>query len=223
MSLRALAAVFWPGITASIETARSSCRTCHRNAPSQAKLPPVEPKLPEAPFQKICGDFFKLGGYYYLVVVDRLSGWPEVVKIKPGTTSSGAKGLCQALRRIFATFGVPEELSSDGGPEFVALESKDFYRRWRIEHRLSSAYFPQSNGRAELAVKSVKRLLEDNVGLNGDLNTDKVVCALLQYRNTPDRDCQLSPAQILFGRTLRDGLPQLKKSTLVFDNENICG
>ena len=223
MSSRALAAVFWPGITASIETARSSCRTCHRNAPSQAKLPPVEPKLPEAPFQKICGDFFKLGGYYYLVVVDRLSGWPEVVKIKPGTTSSGAKGLCQALRRIFATFGVPEELSIDRGPEFVALESKDFYRRWCIEHRLSSAYFPQSNGRAELAVKLVKRLLEDNVGLNGDLNTDKVVCALLQYRNTPDRDCQLSPAQILFGRTLRDGLPQLKKSTMVFDNENICG
>jgi hypothetical protein len=223
MSSRALAAVFWPGITASIETARSSCRTCHRNAPSQAKLPPVEPKLPEAPFEKICGDFFKLGGYYYLVVVDRLSGWPEVVKIKPGTASSGAKGLCQALRRIFATFGVPEELSSDGGPEFVALESKDFYRRWRIVHRLSSAYFPQSNGRAELAVKSVKRLLEDNVGLNGELNTDKVVCALLQYRNTPDRDCQLSPAQILFGRTLRDGLPQLKKSTMIFDNDKICG
>ena len=221
MSSRALATVFWPGITASIEMARSGCRTCHRNAPSQAKLPPNEPELPKAPFEKVCGDFFKLGGYYYLVVVDRLSGWPEVVQVKSGTVSSGAKGLCQALRRIFATFGVPEEIGSDGGPEFVAVESKDFYHRWGIKHRLSSAYFPQSNGRAELAVKSIKRLLEDNVGPNGELNTDKVVCALLQQRNTPDRDCQLSPAQVLFGRPLRDGIPQLQKSTMIFDNDQI--
>ena len=40
MTSRALATVFWPGITASIEKARNNCRTCHRNAPSQAKLPP---------------------------------------------------------------------------------------------------------------------------------------------------------------------------------------
>ena len=132
--------------------------------------------------------------------MDRLSGWSEVVKIKPGSGSGGAKGLCSALRRVFVTFGVPDEISTDGGLEFTAQETKDFYARWGIVHRLSSAYFPQSNGRAELAVKSTKRLLEDNVGPNGELDSDKVVCALLQHRNTPDRECRLSAAQILFGR-----------------------
>jgi len=221
MTSRALHAVFWPGITVAIEKARSSCRTCHRNAPSQAKLPPVEPKIPKVPFEMICSDFFKLQGNYYLVVADRLTGWPEVIQVKAGSGSSGAKGLCQALRQVFATFGVPEEISSDGGPEFTAQESKDFYHRWGIRHRLSSAYFPQSNGRAELAVKATKRLLEDNIGPNGELDTDRVVCALLQQRNTPDRDCSLSPAQILFGRRLRDGLPQLNKSDMIFDNDQI--
>ena len=52
--------------------------------------------------------------------------------------SSGAKGLCEALRRIFATFGVPEEISSDGGPEFVAMETMDFLTRWGIRHRLAT-------------------------------------------------------------------------------------
>ena len=222
MTSRALSTVFWPGITAAIENARDRCQTCNRNSPSQARLPPKEPDLPKAPFEKICADFFKLAGHFYLVMVDRLSGWPEVLKVKQNTGSSGAKSLCQALRRLFATFGVPEEISTDGGPEFVALESKDFYRRWGVEHRLSSAYHSQSNGRAEVAVKSIKRLLEDNVGPSGDLNTDKVVCALLQYRNTPDRDCHLSPAQILFGRSLRDGVPQLRKSMMTFDNKDIC-
>ena len=56
--------------------------------------------------------------------------------------------------------------------EFIAHETKDFLKRWGISHRLSSAYHAQSNRRAEVAVKSVKRFLEDNVGSNGDLNTD---------------------------------------------------
>ena len=221
MTSRAVSTVFWPGITANIENARNSCRTCHKNAPSQQKLPPVEPKIPKVPFEMICSDYFKLGGSCYLVIVDRLSGWSEVIQVKAGGSMSGAKGLCQALRQVFATFGVPEEISSDGGPEFTARESKDFYRRWGIRHRLSSAYFPQSNGRAELAVKSTKRLLEDNVGPNGELNTDKVLCALLQQRNTPDRDCLLSPADILFGRQLRDGLPQLDKSKIIHKNPQL--
>ena len=111
---------------------------------------------------------------------------------------------------MFATFGVPEEISSDGGPEFVARESVDFFNRWGVKHRLSSAYFPQSNGRAEVAVKVMKRLLEDNISIDGSLNNDNIVSALLQQRNTSDRTCKLSPAEILFGKTLRDTMPQLK-------------
>ena len=90
------------------------------------------------------------------------------------------RAMCEALRRVFQTFGVPEEISSDGGPKFVSNEAKEFYIRWGVDHRLSSAYFPQSNGRAEVAVKLTKRLLEENVGINGNLNTDKGVYALLQ-------------------------------------------
>ena len=62
---------------------------------------------------------------------------------------------------------IRDRISSDGGPEFVSAEIRDFYKRWGVYHRLSSAYFPQSNGRAEVAVKLTKRLLEDNVGVNG--------------------------------------------------------
>ena len=107
---------------------------------------------------------------------------------------------------MFSTFGVPDELSSDGGPEFVAGTTKDFLKRWKVNHRISSAYHPQSNGRAEVAVKTAKRLLRANVGQNGSLDNDKLLRALLQLRNTPDPDCNLSPAQIIFGRPIRDSL-----------------
>ena len=151
-------------------------------------------------------------------MADRLSGLTEQVRIKVGTNEAGASGLCRALRKLFATFGVPAEVSSDGGPEFIAKETTDFFNRWGIRHRRSSVSFPSSNGRAELAVKYTKRLLMNNVGANGELNTDRMLRALLTQRNTPDQDCRLSPAQILFGRTLRDSLPYISKDVEAFSN-----
>ena len=166
----------------------------------------------------IFSDYFKLHGKYYLIIGDRLSGWTEVLQVHHGGETSGSKGLCLALRRVFATFGVPREISSDGGPEYTAAQTSDFLDRWGSRHRLSSAYHPQSNGRAEVAVRATKRLLEKNIGPDGNLNSDEVVRALLQVRNTPDRDCKLSPAEILFGRRLRDATPQLDKNLMMFVN-----
>ena len=97
--------------------------------------------------------------------------------------------------------------------------TQDFFLRWEIKHRLSSAYNPQSNGRAELAVKSTKRLLEDNIGADGELHTDKFLQAMLIKRNTPDPVTKLSPAEIIFGRKLRDSLPRINKKENIFFNE----
>ena len=74
------------------------------------------------------------------------------------------------IKRFCGTFGVPVEFSNDGGPEFKAAETQDFFKRWGIKCRMSSAYLPESNGRAELAVKSMKRLLGNCTGLDGSLD-----------------------------------------------------
>ena len=221
MNERAKASVYWPGISSDIQKARDMCSSCNRIAPSQAKTPPMEPHIPTTPFEAIAADFFHYMGYYYFVAADRLSGWTEQQRIKVGSQEAGSQGLCKALRKLFVTFGVPVEISSDGGPEFVAQETKDFFLRWGIRHRLSSVSLPSSNGRAELAVKSTKRLLMDNVSPNGELDNDKMVRALLTQRNTPDPGCRMSPAQILFDRPLRDSLPYLEKDIMTFKNPRV--
>ena len=204
MQLRAQSIVFWPGMTEAIQATRSGCRECNRNAPSQATIPSEPAVPPSTPFEQIFADFFDFGGSHYLVAGDRLSGWSEIFSTPTGSSWSGARGVIACLRSLFSTFGVPEELATDGGPEFTADKTKEFLHRWGVKHRLSSAYHPQSNGRAEVAVKSTKRLMRSNVGPTGTLNTDKLLRALLQMRNTPDPDCNLSPAQILYGRPIRD-------------------
>ena len=47
------------------------------------------------------------------------------------------------------------------------------------------------------------------MGIKGSLNTDKFMRAVMQYRNTPIPDLRLSPAQIVFGRQIRDFIPVL--------------
>ena len=58
-------------------------------------------------------------------------------------------------------------------------------------------------------MKVGKRLLRDNTGPGGSLDTNKFMRAIMQFRNTPMQDCRRSPAQMVFGRTLRDFLPAM--------------
>ena len=74
----------------------------------------------------------------------------------------------------------------------------------------------ESNGRAELAFKATKRLLNGNVGSNEVLNTDELLRAMLTLRNTPDPDCRLSAVQILFGRNFQ-GFSSATKSIKIAD------
>ena len=204
MTARAETSVFWPGITSAIQRLRSTCPDCERNAPSQPSAPPFPPVLPRYPFQCICGDYFHHKGSYYLIIVDRYSNWLIVER-----GQEGSKGLIICLRRTFATFGIPDECSSDGGPEFIANQTQLFLRDWGIHHRKASVAFPHSNCRAEIGVKSAKRLIMSNTGPKGNLDTDPFQRAVLQHRNMPDPVTKVSPAMCVFGRPVKDFIPIL--------------
>ena len=133
-------------------------------------------------------DFFHYKGVNYLVTVDRYSTWPIVER-----TSGGTPGLINSLSRTFITYGIPDELSSDGGPEFTATATREFLTHWDVHHRLSFVAFPHSNCRAEVGVKTVKRLITDNTGPNGEWGMDAFQYTIL-----------ISPAMCVFGRPIKD-------------------
>ena len=76
-------------------------------------------------------------------------------------------------------------------------------------------------GRAEVALKTTKRLLEENIGTDGNLQKDSLAHALLQLTKSSDKDCILSPAEVLFGRTFKDAMPKLDKSKMIFENPQV--
>ena len=208
MGLRANQSVYWPGLWDDLDHTRNSCRTGVKIAPSQANLPPIDPITPEYPFQHICADFFELDGHCYGVFVDRFTGWPGLFTGKSG------EDVTDFLARVSEKYGCPMTCTTDGGSNFVAENVKKFMKAYGIEHRVSSVANPHANCRAELAVKTVKRMLRDNVGVSGKLDQSKVSRALMQLRNTPDRDTGLSPAVALMGRQLRDFLPIPKQNLM---------
>ena len=204
MFSRAAASLYWPNYREDINKYQSDCRTCRRISPSNPSLPPTtEPDLPSYPFESVVADFFSLQGKNYLAMADRYSNWLALLKL----TTDSSTHLIQALREYSTYFGIPRKLSSDGASIFTSTETDTFCKRWGITQRISSSYYPQSNKRAEIAVKSCKRMVRDNLKPDGSLDGDKFARALLVHRNTPDPATGVSPAQIVFGRQIRDHLP----------------
>ena len=83
----------------------------------------------------------------------------------------------KALRTLFASYGLSEEVVSDNGPQFTSSVFKSFLKNNGVKQTLSPPYHPASNRAAERSVQILKRSLERQVlHSKGLLSTD---------RNTP--------------------------------------
>ena len=150
---RARLTLYWPNIDQDIEDYVNGCRHCQDHLPSQAKEPLVLKRPPLRPFQQIAVDFASHAGHNFLIIVDCKTDWPDVIDVGKDMT---ATKLSLSLRDQFCRTAVPDLIWSDGGPQFTSTHLSSFLRDWGISHETSSPHYPQSNGKAEAAVKSMK-------------------------------------------------------------------
>ena len=198
--------VFWPGMTAQIKDKVKSCSVCNsfRNQQQKETLHPHE--IPDLPWQIVGTDIFQFQGQQYLLVTDFYSKYFEVELLRQSTASC----VINNLKKIFARFGIPEKVVSDNGSQYSntrnvfgdSHEFRKFSKDWGFRHITSSPEYPQSNGAAERAVQTAKRIFRKSAADNKDPFE-----GLLKYRNTPFEDIGSSPAQLLMGRRTRIMIP----------------
>ena len=114
------------------------------------KEPSIQHDIGETPWSKI-GALCELHGRMLLVVTDYYSNFIWVKRLNSTTTTAVSKQLME----LFSVHGIPKIIMTDNAAQFSSFEFKSFTSEIDIEHITSSPHYPQSNGKAENAVKTV--------------------------------------------------------------------
>ena len=101
----------------------------------------------------------------------------------------------RSWKKNFARFGIPNALKTDNGPQFASTKVSVFAKTWIFEHKTSSSTYAQSNGKAENAVQTVKRLFK-KCKTSGDQNSKHFLTSAVHQWKTllPVADYLLQPS-----------------------------
>ncbi|RDX73506.1 Retrovirus-related Pol polyprotein from transposon 17.6, partial [Mucuna pruriens] len=97
-------------------------------------------------------------GYsYILLAIDYVSRWVEVI----ATKTNDVKVVVDFLKsNIFCRFGTPKALISDQGIHFCNRVMSSLLHKYRVVHRIATAYHPQTNNQAEVFNNEIKKTLQ---------------------------------------------------------------
>ncbi|GFO05452.1 Pol polyprotein [Plakobranchus ocellatus] len=85
-------------------------------------------------------------------MVDAATRWPETVPLKCICT----REIAEALFGIFSRLGIPKQVLSDNGKQFVSNAMS--MMGVGVERMTSTPYHPQSNGMVDRLNRSLKRM-----------------------------------------------------------------
>ena len=163
----------------------SQCEIRLTYAPHQQKEPLLSHEVPDRPWVKIAADLLQFENKDYLVTIDYYSNFFKVDRMY----STTSEAIIKKLKAHMARYGVPDEIVSDNGPQFAAEEFQVFAQSYGFNHTCTSPHYPQSNGKAESAVKQAKKILRMPRASGNDF-----YLAVLNVRNTPQERHNMSPA-----------------------------
>ena len=195
---RAKDVVFWPAMSKDIQEAVEKCEVCAEFQNNSSKQPMQSHEIPGRPWSRVSSDLFTLNSRDYIVLADSYSDFIEVGELRSTISSD----VILFLKQQFSRHGIPDVLVTDNGPQFSSSEFTTFSSTWEFKHVTSSPTHAKSNGKAESAVKVVKKVFKKAHRDNKDS-----WLALLDQRNTPTQGVGSSPAQRLMSRRTRTLLP----------------
>ena len=104
-------------------------------------------------------------------------------------------------KNIFARFGTPRAIISDGGSHFCNKQFDSLLSKYGVMHRVATPYHPQTSGQVEVSNRELKRILEKTVNSSRKDWSSKLDDALWTYRSAFKTPIGMSPYQLVYGKS----------------------
>ena len=153
---------YWPTLFRDVADYCHRCPECQKtDTKGQQRLPLVPLPIMKEPFERIAMDIVgplprsRKGNRYILVICDYATRFPEAIPLR----SIDAEKVAEELVAFFSKFGIPREILSDQGANFMSQLLKEVYRLLHVHPIRTSPYHPQTDGLVERFNKTLKAML----------------------------------------------------------------
>ncbi|CAB0041815.1 unnamed protein product [Trichogramma brassicae] len=193
---------FWPSMSKDIVRWAKQCVPCqqskvHRH--NRAELGNFV--TPDGRFDHVHIDIVKMplhqGFQNCLTMIDRYTRWPQAIPIGDMSAQTVAKAFFHGW---ISFLGTPLTITTDQGAQFEGKLLAQLCKLVGAKHVHTSPYHPQANSMVERMHRTLKAALKCSPETPWTLALPGV---LLGLRTTFKEDLQASPAEMVFGTSLR--------------------
>ncbi|XP_033140595.1 uncharacterized protein LOC108870435 [Brassica rapa] len=191
---------YWPTMIGDCEKFARKCEKCQRHAPTIRQPAKVLSSITSPyPFMRWAMDIvgpLHNSKRFLLVLTDFFSKWVEAdsyASIKDVQVESFV------WKNIICRDGVPYEIVSDNGSQFISTRFEAFCEKWKIRLNKSTPRYPQCNGQAETINKTILDGLKKPLEAKKRRWADELEEVLWSHRTTRRRATGETPFALVYG------------------------
>ena len=206
---------YWPTLHRDVADFCRGCGECQKVPSRRVKKAPLIPlPIMSVPFDRIAMDIVgplprsRSGNRYILVLCDYGTRYPEAVPLR----NIDAEHVAEELVKVFARVGIPSEILTDQGTNFMSKLLSEVYRLLSVKAIRTSPYHPQTDGLVERFNQTLKAMLRKVADDDGKVWDKLLPYILFAYREVPQASTGFSPFELVYGRAVRGPLDVLRET-----------
>ncbi|CAG8555675.1 11033_t:CDS:1 [Paraglomus occultum] len=196
---------WWPRMEDDVNRYIDKCENCQREKKAK-RSEPLRPIPITGLFEHWGIDLVgpvntsKNGHTYMIVAIDYFSKWAEVAAL---STKDASSVVAFVTRRIICRHGIPSEITTDNGAEFVNSQFESLCKKNRIKQIKTTPYHPQGNGLVERYNQTLVRTLRKI--LDGGLTEwdNFIAPATFAYNTSVQSSTKSTPYYLAYGKEAR--------------------